>query len=157
MDTVQTVVLIAHTFIAVLIIVLVLLQRGKGADAGAAFGSGASGTVFGARGSSNFFSRATAILATVFFISSLTLAYLSSQHVGRAPESLIENAPAVEIPEGTGEAAPESGTTPATDLPPLDDAAEPQPEATELPALEEAENTEDEEVPQDPQEQDPQD
>jgi len=151
MDTVQTVVLIAHTFVAIMIIVLVLLQRGKGADAGAAFGSGASGTVFGARGSSNFFSRATAILATVFFASSLTLAYLSSQHVGRAPESLIENAPAVETPEETGGAAPESGTNPAADLPPLDDAAEPQPEATELPALEEPENPDDEEVPQDPQ------
>ena len=79
MDTMQSAVLIGHTLVAVLIIVLVLLQRGKGADAGAAFGAGASGTVFGARGSSNFFSRATAVLATVFFASSLTLAYMSSQ------------------------------------------------------------------------------
>ena len=55
MSTIQTIVLIAHTLIALLIIVLVLLQRGKGADAGAAFGSGSSGTVFGAQGSSNFF------------------------------------------------------------------------------------------------------
>ena len=62
MTTIQTVVLIAHTIIALLIIILVLLQRGKGADAGAAFGAGASGTVFGAQGSSNFFSRATAVL-----------------------------------------------------------------------------------------------
>jgi preprotein translocase subunit SecG len=61
MDTIQKAVLIAHTLIALLIIALVLLQRGKGADAGAAFGAGASGTVFGARGSSSFFSRATAI------------------------------------------------------------------------------------------------
>ena len=74
MDSLQTMVLIAHTVIALLIIVLVLMQRGKGADAGAAFGSGASGTVFGARGSSNFFSRTTAILAAVFFVSSLSLA-----------------------------------------------------------------------------------
>ena len=71
MTTIQTAVLIGHTIIALLIIVLVLLQRGKGADAGAAFGSGASGTVFGASGSSNFFSRATAVLATLFFASSL--------------------------------------------------------------------------------------
>ena len=67
MTTIQTVVLIGHTVIALLIIILVLMQRGKGADAGAAFGAGASGTVFGSRGSSNFFSRATAVLATVFF------------------------------------------------------------------------------------------
>ena len=60
MDTIQRTFEIGHTLIAVLIIVLVLLQRGKGADAGAAFGAGASGTVFGSRGSSSFFSRATA-------------------------------------------------------------------------------------------------
>ena len=89
MSTIQTIVLIAHTLIAVLIIVLVLLQRGKGADAGAAFGSGSSGTVFGAQGSSNFFSRTTAILAAAFFISSLSLAYLSSQQAD-IPDSLIE-------------------------------------------------------------------
>ncbi len=89
MDTMQKSFLIAHTLIAVLIIVLVLLQRGKGADAGAAFGAGASGTVFGSRGSSSFFSRATAILATAFFASSLTLAYLSSQSTD-APTSLLE-------------------------------------------------------------------
>ena len=90
MDSLQTMVLIAHTVIALLIIVLVLMQRGKGADAGAAFGSGASGTVFGARGSSNFFSRTTAILAAVFFVSSLSLAYISSQRTD-APDSLIES------------------------------------------------------------------
>lgn len=92
MNTMQTVVLIGHTIIAVLIIILVLLQRGKGADAGAAFGSGASGTVFGASGSSNFFSRATAVLATLFFASSLTLAYMSSQQGARGLDSLLENA-----------------------------------------------------------------
>lgn len=90
MSTIQTIVLIAHTVIALLIIVLVLLQRGKGADAGAAFGSGASSTVFGSQGSSNFFSRTTAILAASFFISSLSLAYLSSQQAD-TPDSLIES------------------------------------------------------------------
>ena len=89
MSTIQTIVLIAHTLIALLIIVLVLLQRGKGADAGAAFGSGSSGTVFGAQGSSNFFSRTTAILAAAFFVWSLSLAYLSSQQAD-IPDSLIE-------------------------------------------------------------------
>ena len=95
MDTMQQVVLVGHTLIAVLIIVLVLLQRGKGADAGAGFGAGASGTVFGARGSTSFFSRATAVLATAFFVSSLTLAYLSSQRT-TGPTSLLDDAPAVE-------------------------------------------------------------
>ncbi len=97
MTSIQTIVLVAHTVIALLIIVLVLLQRGKGADAGAAFGSGASGTVFGSQGSSNFFSRSTAILATAFFISSLSLAYLSSQQAD-APDSLIESV-SIEVAE----------------------------------------------------------
>lgn len=99
MSTMQTAVLIGHTIIAILIIILVLLQRGKGADAGAAFGSGASGTVFGASGSSNFFSRATAIMATLFFASSLTLAYMSSQRGADGPDSLLENAPVTESVE----------------------------------------------------------
>jgi preprotein translocase subunit SecG len=93
----QSVVLMGHTLIAVLIIVLVLLQRGKGADAGAAFGAGASGTVFGAKGSSNFFSRATAVLATAFFASSLTLAYISSQRPS-ADENFLEDSLATEAP-----------------------------------------------------------
>ena len=96
MDTIYKTVLIIHTLIALMIIVLVLIQRGKGADAGAAFGAGASGTVFGARGSGSFFSRLTGIFATLFFISSLGLAYLSTQAT-RAPESILEDiAPAAE-------------------------------------------------------------
>jgi preprotein translocase subunit SecG len=131
MNTIQTVVLIGHTVIALLIIILVLVQRGKGADAGAAFGSGASGTVFGARGSSNFFSRATAILATAFFASSLTLAYISSQH-GGAPDSLIEGAPALAPAEAEAEtdAMPE-----LPEFPELGDEA-PAADAEEIPALE---------------------
>ncbi len=86
----QTTVLIIHTLIALGIIILVLVQRGKGAEAGAAFGGGASGTVFGSRGSTSFFSRTTAILATAFFATSLTLAWISSQTAG-APESLLED------------------------------------------------------------------
>jgi preprotein translocase subunit SecG len=131
----QKVVLIAHTFIAIMIIVLVLLQRGKGADAGAAFGSGASGTVFGARGSSNFFSRATAVLATVFFASSLTLAYMSSQRV-EGPSSLIERAPVVEPLEDTDGTTPGSGVDAAEELPALDDDADRDPSTADLPALE---------------------
>ena len=66
-----------HVIIAVIIIVLILLQKGKGADMGSAFGAGASGTIFGAKGSANFLSRTTAVLATIFFITSLALAYLN--------------------------------------------------------------------------------
>jgi preprotein translocase subunit SecG len=130
MDTIQKAVLIAHTLIALLIIALVLLQRGKGADAGAAFGAGASGTVFGARGSSSFFSRATAVCATAFFVSSLTLAYLSSQG-SSTPTSLLEDAPIV---EEEAEAVPElSDELPVSDLPTL----EPTEDASELPSIEE--------------------
>jgi len=132
MDTIQRAVLIAHTLIALLIIVLVLLQRGKGADAGAAFGAGASGTVFGARGSSSFFSRATAVCATAFFISSLTLAYLSSRS-STEPTSLLEDAPIVEAP---AEDAPVlSDEMPVSDLPELE-ASE---DDVALPELEEEE------------------
>ena len=133
MDTIQKAVLIAHTLIALLIIVLVLLQRGKGADAGAAFGAGASGTVFGARGSSSFFSRATAVCATLFFVSSLTLAYLSSQTTA-APASLLEGAPVVEeeaivVPELNEDMPvedmpslePSEDITDSVDLPELDE------------------------------------
>jgi preprotein translocase subunit SecG len=138
----QKVVLIAHTFIAIIIIALVLLQRGKGADAGAAFGAGASGTVFGARGSSNFFSRATAVLAAVFFASSLTLAYMSSQRA-ESPSSLIERAPAVETPEDVDGAAPRSGVDTGQELPALDDDADRDPDAADLPALEPEPETDD--------------
>jgi len=117
MDTIQKAALITHTLIALGIIALVLLQRGKGADAGAAFGAGASGTVFGARGSGSFFSRATAILATAFFASSLTLAYLSSQR-SAGPESLLEDAAIVE--EQVEEAPVINEEMPVSDMPSLE-------------------------------------
>ncbi|AHE99022.1 preprotein translocase subunit SecG [Thioalkalivibrio paradoxus] len=80
--------LVIQVVVALALIALVLMQHGKGADAGAAFGSGASATVFGARGSANFLSRSTAMLAVVFFVNSLSLAYLAASE----PEtrSLIE-------------------------------------------------------------------
>jgi preprotein translocase subunit SecG len=73
-----TLLLVAHVLSALGTIGLVLLQHGKGADVGAAFGGGASGSLFGATGSANFLSRATAIIAVVFFLSSLGLAYLAN-------------------------------------------------------------------------------
>ncbi len=71
-------ILVVHVLVAVAIVVLVLMQHGKGADMGAAFGSGASGSLFGASGSANFLSRTTGILAAVFFLTSLALAYAAS-------------------------------------------------------------------------------
>ena len=93
----QTIATIVHVFLAVAIIALVLLQRGKGAEAGAAFGAGASGTVFGSKGSASFLSRTTAALATLFFITSLGLAFLAGQQT--EPGSIVESAP-VSAPGG---------------------------------------------------------
>jgi preprotein translocase subunit SecG len=108
----QTIVLVAHVGIALLIIGLVLLQRGKGADAGTGFGAGASGTVFGARGSATFFSRATGVLATLFFASSLALAYLATQRT--APTSLLEAAPVSQSAEPPAQAPPSGSELPAS-------------------------------------------
>ncbi|OGI45026.1 MAG: preprotein translocase subunit SecG [Candidatus Muproteobacteria bacterium RBG_16_65_31] len=87
-------VLIIHILVAVALIGLVLVQHGKGADMGAAFGGGASATLFGARGSANFLTRLTAGLAAVFFITSLVLAWMYGQ--GGAPRSVTEQ-PAAEV------------------------------------------------------------
>lgn len=78
MDYLFSVVLVIHILAALGVIALVLLQHGKGADMGAAFGSGASGSLFGATGSANFLSRTTAVLAAIFFTTSLSLAYIAS-------------------------------------------------------------------------------
>jgi len=75
----QTILVVFHLFLALGLVGLVLMQHGKGADAGAAFGAGASGTVFGATGAANFLSRATAALATLFFITSMALAWFAMQ------------------------------------------------------------------------------
>jgi len=75
----ETLVWVVHIIVAIAVIALVLLQHGKGADMGAAFGSGSSGSLFGATGSANFLSRSTAILASLFFLSSLGLAYFGLQ------------------------------------------------------------------------------
>ena len=83
----HSVLMIIHFFCAIAIVALVLLQRGKGAEAGAGFGAGASGTVFGARGASTALSRATAILAGLFMVTSLSLAYVGTRK--SAPSSSI--------------------------------------------------------------------
>ena len=88
MNVVETVVLVLHVLTALAVCGFVLLQHGKGADMGAAFGSGSSGSLFGAAGSANFLSRTTAILATVFFVTSVALTYFGAQH--GAPQGVME-------------------------------------------------------------------
>src|SRR5438093_8542898 len=78
----ETLLVALHVLVAAGLVGLVLLQHGKGADMGAAFGSGSSGSLFGAAGSANFLSRTTAILAAVFFASSLGLTWFASHHTG---------------------------------------------------------------------------
>ncbi len=82
-------ILVFHVIVALAVIGLVLLQHGKGADMGSGFGGGSSGSLFGASGSANFLSRATAVLATVFFLTSLALAYLAT-HKPRAGGGVMD-------------------------------------------------------------------
>lgn len=99
-----------HVLLALMIIGLVLLQRGKGAEAGAGFGSGASGTVFGARGTSTLFSKLTAVFAAMFFATSLTLAYLGARPTAE-PTSVLERA-------AQAATTPAPSPTPAPGTPP---------------------------------------
>ena len=108
MNWLHTAALICHMLFAAAIVGLVLLQRGKGAEAGAGFGAGASGTVFGARGSASFLSRSTAILAALFFGTSLLLAYLGGRPT--TERSIMESAP-VTAP-ATPTAPPVENSTP---------------------------------------------
>ncbi|MWJ27831.1 preprotein translocase subunit SecG [Halomonas sp. ZH2S] len=87
----QVAILMIHVVIAIALVVLILLQQGKGAEAGAAFGGGASQTVFGSRGSGSFLARFTAFLAAAFFVTSMTLAYFATQ-AGQAPEAGVPGA-----------------------------------------------------------------
>jgi preprotein translocase subunit SecG len=120
MNWLQTLAVVFHVLLAFAIVALVLLQRGKGADAGAGFGAGASGTVFGSRGSASFLSRTTAVLATLFFLTSLGLSYLLSQQ--KAPTSVFDTlpqTPAPVVPAPQSQALPSLPveTTPAADAP----------------------------------------
>lgn len=90
MDVMFSVTLTVHILVGLSVIGLVLLQHGKGADMGAAFGSGSSGSLFGASGSANFLSRATAVLATVFFITSLGLAYMAGKRPAAEGGSVMD-------------------------------------------------------------------
>ena len=108
--------LVVHLIVAAVVCGLVLLQHGKGADMGAAFGSGSSGSLFGAAGSANFLSRTTAVLAAVFFVSSLALTYLGSLH---APaKDVMEKGVMGDVPATKSVDAPKApATTPAPATP----------------------------------------
>lgn len=119
----HTFLVVIQVLVAVALIGLVLIQHGKGADAGAAFGSGASGTVFGSRGAANFLSRVTAGLAFVFFASSLALAYWVGGR-GTAPASVVDTIPAQD-------AAPAPAVIPGDEPKPVE--AAPPAEAPKVP------------------------
>ena len=109
----KTLIIVVQLMSALGVIGLVLLQHGKGADMGAAFGSGASGSLFGATGSANFLSRTTAVLAAIFFVSTLTLTYLGSYHA--KPSAGLLGAVAIAPVSGSSAAVPAgaSGALPA--------------------------------------------
>jgi preprotein translocase subunit SecG len=113
----RTILTVVQMFVSIGIVGLVLLQRGKGADAGAGFGAGASGTVFGARGARTALSRFTAILAAVFMLNSLALAYMGNQEAAQQPKSILDEAASVAAPAESSDAAgtpavPAPATTP---------------------------------------------
>lgn len=117
-----SVVLTVHILVALSIIGLVLMQHGKGADMGAAFGSGASGSLFGASGSANFLSRMTGVLATVFFLTSLSLAYIASDKPKTSgslmQESVQSQAVSPAVPAGgEGSNVPAGAGSKAQDIP----------------------------------------
>jgi preprotein translocase subunit SecG len=114
MQAMMTVVLLLQVLSALAMIGLVLVQHGKGADMGASFGSGASGSLFGATGSANFLSRSTAVAATVFFASTLGLAYFGNNRGVASVEqpSLLEQAASAAVAASAG-AVPASAVQPA--------------------------------------------
>jgi len=129
MHMLETLIWIIHVLAAATMVGLVLLQHGKGADIGAAFGGGSAGGLFGAGGAANFLSRSTAVLAGVFFVTSLSLTYIGG-HASRSSSVVqqikpVDRKPAVEtvqvpakpvVPgQATSPAAPASSTAPATD------------------------------------------
>lgn len=133
---------IFHVLIAIAMVAFILIQKGAGATAGAAFGSGASGTVFGSRGAGNFLSRSTWVLATLFCLISLTMAVIASRQ-GSAPETdlgVVASAPATE--EAANQTAPDSPieikSADPSDLPSVDSViAQPATDANtgDLPAI----------------------
>ena len=133
MNTLFNLIVVVQVLSALAIIGLVLMQHGKGADMGAAFGSGASGSLFGATGSSNFLSKSTAVAAAIFFAATLGLAMLANNRTASAGGGVLSNVTvpvkgSAAIPSSTQPAAP---AAPATNqgVPPASNAAAPAPAA----------------------------
>jgi len=128
MALMETILFVVQIVVAITLCGLILLQHGKGADMGAAFGSGSSGSLFGAAGSANFLSRTTAVLAAVFFLTSLGLTYLGTTHAKSGTvQGVMQDAPATKTGEGAAPApvvpapatpaAPPASTSKAGDVP----------------------------------------
>ena len=118
--------IIVHIVVCVALIMIVLLQTGKGADMGAAFGGGSSQTLFGSTGASTFLSKATTVAAIVFMLTSLVLAYMSSH---RAADSIMPQSPAPleqAAPAAPGETAPQESSAPAPSAPAAQEQTAPQ-------------------------------
>jgi len=111
----QQLLLVLQVLLAAGIITLVLLQQGRGADAGASFGGGSSGSLFGSRGPASFLAKVTGLLAAVFFINSIGLAYLASK--GRADHSIVETV--TTQTDAVLPPTPDSGTAAPNDVPKL--------------------------------------
>ncbi len=121
MSVMLTLIFVVQMLSALAMIGLILIQHGKGADMGAAFGSGGSGSLFGATGSANFMSRTTAVLAAVFFVCTLLLAYFGklaptasgSVLEGAAVTAPVDSSPAAQIPGNAPTAKPDNSVPPA--------------------------------------------
>ncbi len=125
MNTMLTLIIVVQVLSALTIIALVLLQHGKGADMGAAFGSGASGSLFGASGSSNFLSKSTGVAAAIFFAATLALAFFGNRPTSDA--GVMDRLPATTVPAPAGEAAPATSADPAPTTAPTTPAPAPAP------------------------------
>jgi preprotein translocase subunit SecG len=128
----QTILTIVQVFLSLGLIGLVLIQHGRGADAGAAFGSGASATVFGSRGSGSFLSRTTAILAALFFLTSMALAYYAAQ--GGKPAGLMDGLDQVPVSDRT-QAPVAPAPVPVSEVPAVPGGMATQPSASDVPAV----------------------
>ena len=127
MDILWNVMIVIHVIAALVIIGLVLIQHGKGADMGAAFGSGSSGSLFGATGSANFLSRATAILAAIFFMTSLGMAYVATHKPRSGSSGVMDGvAPKSAVPTPSVPAVPSPAAIPGQEPGKAAGAAAPQ-------------------------------
>jgi len=121
-----TVLIVVHVLVALAIIGLVLLQHGKGADMGSGFGGGASGSLFGATGSANFLSRSTAVLAAIFFILSLALAYVATRRPAEEGGGVIDAIRKQQVDKPAPKAEEKPAAQPAAPAAPAESAKDKQ-------------------------------